>query len=65
MKGKNALDVKPVELKFGGINVESPDMASIPCAFIVGVICGLLGAFFVVVNSGINKIRKKFITKGW
>ena len=65
MKGKNALDVKPVELKFGGINVESPDMASIPCAFIVGVICGLLGAFFVYVNSRINKIRKKFITKGW
>lgn len=49
--GKPSVDVAPVELKFGGVAVESPHIDSIPCAFIVGVICGLLGALFVVVNS--------------
>ena len=62
----SSFDVAPVELKFGGISVENPDFSTIPCAFIVGIICGLLGALFVVVNSNINKrIRKKYITKNW
>ena len=59
-------DVAPVELKFGGVSVENPDFSTIPCAFIVGIICGLLGALFVFVNSNLNKrIRKKYITKNW
>jgi len=53
MHGKSAFDVSPVELKFGKLNVESPDMSSILCAFILGIVCGLLGAFFVVANSKI------------
>ena len=55
----------PVELKFGGVAVESPHINSIICAFIVGVVCGLLGAVFVMVNAQLAKIRKKHITKGW
>ena len=51
MQGKSALDVSPVELKFGILNVESPDMSSILCAFILGIVCGLLGAFFVMGNA--------------
>lgn len=55
----------PVELKFGGVAVESPHISSVICAFIVGVVCGLLGAVFVMVNAQLAKIRKKHITKGW
>lgn len=65
MKGKATLNVKPVELKFGGVFVESPDISSIPAAIILGIICGLLGALFVVVNSRVNKLRKRIITKNW
>ena len=36
-------------------------MDSIPAAVILGVICGLLGAFFVVFNARIGKIRKLYI----
>ena len=65
MRGNATLNVKPVELKFGGVPVESPDMSSIPAAIILGIIGGLLGAFFVFVNSRLFKLRKRFITKGW
>ena len=65
MQGKSVIDVQPVELKFGGVNVESPELNSLYCAVIVGIICGLLGAFFVMVNARLAKLRKKYITKGW
>jgi H+/Cl- antiporter ClcA len=55
------MNVAPAELKFGGVAVESPRFDSIPCAFIVGAVCGLLGAFFVVINSRLFKLRKKHI----
>ena len=60
--GKPKIDVKPTELKFGDATVESPSMDSIPAAFIVGIVCGLLGAAFVAVNSRLYYIRKKNIT---
>ena len=65
MQGKPDINVKPVELKFGGINVESPDIWSIPCALAVGIVCGILGALFVVVNMRLAKLRKKYIQTGW
>ena len=65
MKGNATFNVKPVELKFGGVFVESPDMSSIPAAIILGIICGLLGALFVIVNSRLYKLRKRFIVKSW
>ena len=65
MQGKSVIDVQPVELKFGGVNVESPELNSLYCAVIVGIICGLLGSFFVMVNARLAKLRKKYITKGW
>ena len=61
LQGKPSLNVAPAELKFGGVAVESPAMDSILCAVIVGVICGLLGAAFVVINSRLFKLRKKHI----
>lgn len=65
LKGRVTFNVKPVDLKFGGAFVESPDMSSIPAAIILGVIGGLLGALFVIVNSRLYKLRKRFIVKGW
>ena len=61
MLGNATFNVKPVELKFGGVPVESPDMSSIPAAIILGIVCGLLGALFVFVNSNLFKFRKRFI----
>ena len=60
--GRPTINVTPAELKFGGVAVESPTIDSIPCAIIVGIVCGLLGAVFVVVNSKLFKLRKKHIT---
>ena len=65
MKGNASLNVKPVELKFGGVFVESPDISSIPAAVILGIVCGLLGAGFVAVNMRVNKLRKRFVVKNW
>lgn len=54
--------VGPVELKFGqGRDVKSPDMASFICAVIVGIVGGILGSLFILVNTGLSKLRKKLI----
>jgi chloride channel 7 len=61
-----ANDVSAVhELKFKATFVDSPDLTTIPAAIILGVICGILGAFFIYVNTTLNKQRKKYITKNW
>ena len=56
------MNVEPAELKFGGAPVKSPGLESLPAAIITGVICGLLGAFFVYVNTRMFHLRKKNIT---
>ena len=53
------------ELKFKSTFVDSPDPSTIPAAIILGVICGVLGAFFIYVNTNLNIKRKKYITKNW
>ena len=40
-------------------------MSTIPAAIILGIICGLLGALFVWVNTNLSKKRKVIITKKW
>ena len=66
MTSGNANDVSAVhELKFKATFVESPTMATIPAAVILGAICGLLGAFFIFVNTNLNKKRKVWINKPW
>ena len=66
MTGGDANDVSAVhELKFKSTFVESPTLSSIPTAIILGTICGLLGAFFIFINTNLGKIRKKLITKNW
>ena len=61
LHGKPTMNVEPAELKFGGAPVESPGIDSIPAAFITGVICGLLGAFFVFINTKMFHLRKRFV----
>lgn len=61
LHGKPTMNVEPAELKFGGAPVESPGIDSLPAALITGVICGLLGAFFVAVNTRMFHLRKKHI----
>ena len=66
MTSGSANDVSAVhELKFKATFVESPTMSTIPAACILGVICGLLGALFIWVNTNLNKKRKTIITKNW
>ena len=66
MTGGDANDVSAVhELKFKSTFVESPSLSSIPTAIILGTICGLLGAFFIFINTNLGKVRKKLITKNW
>lgn len=65
MKGKSALEVQPLELKFGETFVISPDLSFIPCAIIVGIVCGVLGSVFIIVNVRLSKLRKKWIVEGW
>ena len=66
MTSGNANDVSAVhELKFQATFVESPTMSTIPAAIILGIVCGLLGALFIWVNTNLSKIRKRIITKKW
>lgn len=37
----------------------------LPGAFFVGAICGLLGGLFVLVNSRLGMLRKKYIKSNW
>ena len=40
-------------------------MSTIPAAIIIGIVCGVLGALFVWVNTSLSKIRKRVITQKW
>ena len=66
MTNGNANDVSAVhELKFKATFVTSPTMSTLPAAVILGVVCGLLGAFFIWVNTNLSKKRKRYVTKNW
>ena len=49
-------------LKLGTLPSVQPTMQSIPMACILGALCGVLGGFFVIVNTYVNMFRKIFIT---
>lgn len=66
MRSGTANDVSAVhELKFKATFVDSPSFSTIPAAVILGIICGLLGSFFIFINAKINKKRKIYVTKKW
>jgi len=37
----------------------------LPAADVIGIICGLLGSFFIFVNVNLGILRKKYIDKNW
>lgn len=54
-------------LKFGNDsgNVQVNDNILLPASIILGVVGGLLGAFFITVNTKMNDYRKVLLTKKW
>ena len=52
-------------LKFGKLNDEESSLWDIPEAVVIGVVCGLLGSFFIFVNINLGILRKKYIKKNW
>ena len=65
MKGEGISDTNSAVLKFGVNNITPPTVDVIPGAIIVGAISGVLGGFFVIVNSNFAMMRKKIIKKTW
>ena len=60
---ENMATISTDALKFGKTVVKSPEWTMIPMALILGVICGLLGAFIVFINAKIAICRKNFIKR--
>ena len=52
-------------LKFGKLNDEESSLYDIPAAIVIGVVCGLLGSFFIFVNINLGIVRKKYINTNW
>jgi chloride channel 7 len=49
-------------LKFQDVIYPQPTVACIPAALFIGVICGLLGAFFVWANTLVHMFRKQYLS---
>jgi len=62
MAGQAILSLESAVLKFGSISISPPTLEVIPGAIIVGAVTGLLGGIFVIVNSNLGLLRKKYIT---
>lgn len=59
-------DWTPASYKFGKIRVAKITPTDvIPGAIILGVVSGLLGPFFINVNTRVNAFRAKIWTKKW
>ena len=65
MDGNDILTLSSSVLKFGTTDVTAPTFEVLPGSVIVGAICGILGAIFVIVNSNLGLLRKKYITANW
>ena len=52
-------------LKFGKLEDTESSLLDIPAAVVIGIVCGLLGSFFIFVNINLGILRKKYITKNW
>ena len=65
MNGDEVYDVTAATLKFGKINISPPTLVVIPGSLIVGIMTGVMGAGFVLVNSNLCWWRKLYITSPW
>ena len=52
-------------LKFGSLSDKESSLLDLPAAVIIGIVCGLLGSFFIYINISLGILRKKYITKNW
>lgn len=53
-------------LKFGTLDDGNFNtFLDLPAAIIIGIVCGLLGAFFIYVNVNLAVLRKRYITQNW
>jgi len=48
-------------LKFGVANISPATFDVLIGSFIVGAVCGIMGGVFVIVNSNLGLLRKKYI----
>lgn len=48
-------------LKFGVTNISPATIDVLIGSFVVGAVCGIMGGIFVIVNSNLGLIRKKYI----
>jgi H+/Cl- antiporter ClcA len=62
---KVTFDINASSLKFGEIPVISPTINVLPSCVAVGAVCGVLGAYFIIVNNWMGFFRKYYITKPW
>ena len=68
---QGAMAGQPIELinssvlKFGVENIKPSTFEVLPGSFITGAICGVMGATFVLVNSNLGLIRKKYVNTTW
>ena len=52
-------------VKFGSLDPGESSLLDIPAAIVIGLVCGLMGSFFIFVNIKLGMYRKKYITKNW
>ena len=65
MKGESIKVINSSVLKFGVDNIKPATLEVVPGCFITGAICGVMGAVFVLVNSNLGLLRKKYINANW
>jgi chloride channel 7 len=63
----NFHDWSGADIKFGSLSdTKSVNVVALmPAAVVIGIIGGLLGAFFISVNTKMNDLRKNILTKKW
>lgn len=52
-------------LKFGKLSDSESSLWDLPAAVVIGIVCGLMGSFFIYVNINLSILRKRYINKNW
>lgn len=49
-------------IKFGDLTTVDNSLFDLFAAIVIGIVCGLLGSFFIYVQTKMTKLRKYYIT---